>query len=236
MYDDNNSFPAAQGRASSALCACLANVYWWMTFALLVSGVAAWAVGTSPELSRKLVTSPGLCIILFLVEIGLVLWISAGIKRMSASTATALFIAYSLVNGVTMSFIFIAYTQTAIVSAFAVTAGTFAVMAFIGSVTKTDLTRFGNLFLMALLGLVIASVVNMFWVNNTFSLIISYVGVLVFVGLTAYDAQKIKFMFLESGMDNSETVRKIAILGALSLYLDFINLFLFILRIFGRRD
>ena len=234
MYDDNNSYAATH--VSTALRACLANVYWWMTFALLISGVAAWAVGTSPELSRKLVTSPGLCIILFLVEIGLVLWISAGINKMSASTATALFVAYSLVNGVTLSFIFIAYTQTVIASAFAVTAGTFAVMAVIGSVTKTDLTRFGNLFLMALIGLVIASLVNMFWMNNTFSLIISYVGVLVFVGLTAYDAQKIKMMFLEAGMENSETVRKIAILGALSLYLDFINLFLFILRIFGRRD
>ena len=235
MYDDNNSSYPAE-RAGAALTACLANVYWWMTFALLVSGVAAWAVGTSPELSRKLVTSPGLCLVLFLIEIGLVIWISAGINKMSASTATALFIAYSLVNGVTLSFIFIAYTQTVIASAFAVTAGTFAVMALYGTVTKTDLTKFGNLFLMALLGLVIASVVNMFWVNNTLSLIISYVGVLVFVGLTAYDAQKIKVMFYEAGMDDSETVRKIAILGALSLYLDFINLFLFILRIFGRRD
>lgn len=234
MYDDNDSYVTQ--RAASALSACLANVYWWMTFALLISGVAAWAVGTSRELSQKLVTSPGLCIVLFLVEIGLVIWISAGIKKMSAATATALFIAYSLVNGVTLSFIFIAYTQTVIASAFAVTAGTFAAMAIYGSVTKTDLTRFGNLFLMALLGLVIASVVNMFWMNNTFNLIISYVGVLVFVGLTAYDAQKIKMMFLESGMEDSETVRKIAILGALSLYLDFINLFLYILRIFGRRD
>ena len=234
MYDDNDSYVTQ--RAASTLSACLANVYWWMTFALLISGVAAWAVGTSPELSRKLVTSPGLCIVLFLVEIGLVIWISAGIKKMSAATATALFIAYSLVNGVTLSFIFIAYTQTVIASAFAVTAGTFAAMAIYGSVTKTDLTRFGNLFLMALIGLVIASVVNMFWMNNTFNLIISYVGVLVFVGLTAYDAQKIKMMFLESGMEDSETVRKIAILGALSLYLDFINLFLYILRIFGRRD
>lgn len=235
MYDDNNSYPAERSR-SSALTACLINVYWWMTFALLVSGIAAWAVGTSPELSRKLMTSPGLCLVLFLVEIGLVLWISAGIRKMSASTATALFIAYSLVNGVTLSFIFIAYTHAAIASAFAVTAGTFAVMAVWGSVTRTDLTKFGNLFLMALLGIVIASIVNMFWQNNTFNLIISYVGVLVFVGLTAYDAQKIKFMFQEAGTENPETVRKVAILGALSLYLDFINLFLFILRIFGRRD
>ena len=106
MYEDNDSYVTQ--RAASALSACLANVYWWMTFALLISGVAAWAVGTSPELSRKLVTSPGLCIVLFLVEIGLVIWISAGINKMPAATATALFIAYSLVNGVTLSFIFIA--------------------------------------------------------------------------------------------------------------------------------
>ncbi|MBO4304341.1 MAG: Bax inhibitor-1/YccA family protein [Lentisphaeria bacterium] len=233
MYDDNNSFSAE--RASSALSACLVNVYWWMTFALLVSGVAAWAVGTSPELSKKLVTSPGLCLVLFLVEIVLVIGITAGIRKLSAATATALFIAYSLINGVTMSFIFLAYTQASIVSAFAVTAGTFGVMAVYGSVTKRDLTGLGSLFLMALIGIIIASIVNIFWMNDTFGLIISCVGVIVFVGLTAYDAQKVKKMFLESGMESSEVVRKIAILGALSLYLDFINLFLFILRIFGRR-
>ena len=165
----------------------------------------------------------------------LVIGITAGIRKLSAATATALFIAYSLINGVTMSFIFLAYTQASIVSAFAVTAGTFGVMAVSGSVTKRDLTGLGSLFLMALIGIIIASIVNIFWMNDTFGLIISCVGVIVFVGLTAYDAQKVKKMFLESGMESSEVVRKIAILGALSLYLDFINLFLFILRIFGRR-
>ena len=233
MYDGN--YQMERSAASPALAACLANVYWWMTFALLVSGVTAWAVGTSEELSRMIFQNRPLFIILLLAELGMVFWISAGISRMQAATATALFIAYSVLNGLTLSFIFIAYSLGSIAVTFAITAGTFGVMALIGTVTKKDLTSLGNLFFMALIGLIIASLVNIFWANSTLYWIITYAGVLIFVGLTAYDAQKIKQMYLAADTEDSETVRKIAVLGALTLYLDFINLFLYLLRIFGNR-
>lgn len=233
MYDDNCQME--RSAASPALAACLANVYWWMTFALLVSGVTAWAVGTSAELSRMIFQNRGVFLILILAELGMVLWISAGINRMQASTATALFIAYSVLNGLTLSFIFIAYSLGSIAVTFAVTAGTFGAMAVIGTLTKKDLTSLGNLFFMALIGLIIASLVNLFWQNSILYWFVTYAGVLIFVGLTAYDAQKIKRMYLAAGTDDSETVRKIAVLGALTLYLDFINLFLYLLRIFGGR-
>ena len=233
MYDGN--YQMERSAASPALAACLANVYWWMTFALLASGVTAWAVGTSEELSRMIFQNRPLFIILLLAELGMVFWISAGISRMQAATATALFIAYSVLNGLTLSFIFIAYSLGSIAVTFAITAGTFGVMALIGTVTKKDLTSLGNLFFMALIGLIIASLVNIFWANSTLYWIITYAGVLIFVGLTAYDAQKIKQMYLAADTEDSETVRKIAVLGALTLYLDFINLFLYLLRIFGNR-
>ena len=231
MYDEN--YQMERSAASPALAACLANVYWWMTFALLVSGVTAWAVGTSEELSRMVFQNRAIFIILILAELGMVFWISAGINRMQAATATALFIAYSVLNGLTLSFIFIAYSLGSIAVTFAITAGTFGTMALIGTVTKKDLTSLGNLLFMALIGLIIASLVNIFWANETLYWIVTYAGVLIFVGLTAYDAQKIKQMYLAAGTDDSETVRKIAVLSALTLYLDFINLFLYLLRIFG---
>ena len=140
-----------------------------------------------------------------------------------------------VLNGLTLSFIFIAYSLGSIAVTFAVTAGTFGAMAVIGTLTKKDLTSLGNLFFMALIGLIIASLVNLFWQNSILYWIVTYAGVLIFVGLTAYDAQKIKRMYLAAGTDDSETVRKIAVLGALTLYLDFINLFLYLLRIFGGR-
>lgn len=234
MYDENSY---SVGRSSAALTACLANVYWWMTFALLISGVCAWAVGTSVPLRNALLKNPLMFLILLIAELGLVIWISAGINKMAASTATALFIAYAVLNGATLSFIFIAYSIPAIATTFAVTAGTFGAMALFGTVTKKDLTSMGNLLFMALIGLIIASIVNMFWANSTFYWIVTYLGVLIFVGLTAYDAQKIKNMFINAGTEDAETVRKIGVIGALALYLDFINLFLFLLRIFGgRRD
>ncbi len=235
MYDES-SFEVKEKSRSAGLAACLANVYWWMTFALMVSALTAYLVGTSPQLAKMFLGNKILFFILLFGELGLVLWISAGINKMTASTATALFILYAAVNGLTLSFIFIAYSVQAIAITFAVTAGTFAAMAVIGTVTKKDLTSLGNLFFMALIGLIIASIVNMFWANSTLYWICTYAGVLIFVGLTAYDANRIKQMYLEMGTDNPETVRKVAVLGALALYLDFINLFLYLLRIFGRRD
>lgn len=143
---------------------------------------------------------------------------------------------YSVLNGVTLSSIFLVYTMTSITSVFFITAGTFAAMALYGATTKKDLSKFGSLLFMALLGLIIATVVNMFVRSSGFSLIISYVGVLLFVGLTAWDTNQIKNALQNYAMDLSEGSQKIALLGALNLYLDFINLFLYLLRIFGRSD
>ena len=144
-----------------------------------------------------------------------------------------MFALYSVLNGVTMSFIFIAYTSTSIATAFFVTAGMFAAMSFIGFVTKKDLSSFGSFFTMALIGLIIASVVNIFLNSSVMYWIITYVGVLLFVGLTAYDTQKIKQMLIEYGDEVNDSTQKLALIGSLSLYLDFINLFLYILRLFG---
>ena len=234
MYDESRYEVGTENRETS-LAACLTGVYWWMTFALVVSGLTAYMVGTSQELARIFVKNPMVFLILAVVEIVMVIGITAGINKLSAATATALFILYAAINGLTLSVIFMAYTLGSIAVTFAVTAGTFGAMAVVGTVTKKDLTSFGNLMLMALLGLIIASIVNLFWTNETLYWICTYAGVLIFVGLTAYDAQKIKKMYQEAGTANAETNRKIAVLGALSLYLDFVNLLLYLLRIFGRR-
>lgn len=158
--------------------------------------------------------------------------IYGAIGRLSATAATLLFVLYSIVNGATLSVIFLAYTMTSIASVFFITAGTFAVMAFIGYTTKTDLTSFGKMLMMGLIGIILATVVNIFIGSSMLNMIVSYVGVVVFVGLTAYDSQKIKNLLYQ--VDNmSEEAQKLALLGSLTLYLDFINLFLMLLRIFG---
>ena len=219
---------------SGTLASCMVKVYWWMTFALAVSGVAAFIVGTSKGLA-KIFYNPPVFIALAVLELAMVIGIGWGIRKLSAATATALFILYATVNGLTLSCIFWVYTMTSIAQVFAITAGTFAAMAVIGSVTKRDLSGLGSFLFMALLGLIIASVVNLFWRNEAMYWICSYVGVLIFVGLTAYDANRVKQMLLAADPEDSETVGKIAVIGALQLYLDFVNLLLYLLRIFGRR-
>ena len=173
---------------------------------------------------------------LVIAEFALVIGISAAINRLSLATATLMFVAYSVINGAMLSSIFMIYTAASIASVFFITAATFAVMALIGYTTKTDLTSVGKLLFMALIGLVIATIVNMFIGSSTLTMICSYVGVLIFVGFTAYDSQKIKNMLMQAP-DAGESSQKLALLGALTLYLDFINLFIYLLRIFGdRRD
>lgn len=219
---------------SSAYASLMQKVYLWMALALAISALTAYYVATSPTILYAIVSNALLFWGLFIVEIGLVLWLSAAFNKISFRTATLLFLAYAIINGVTLSFIFLAYTPASITQTFAVTAGTFAAMALIGSVTKKDLTKLGGILLMALVGLIIASVVNMFLGNSQLDMIISCVGVLLFVGLTAYDAQKIKQMMLTYGDGVNDFTQKLAVLGALSLYLDFINLFLYLLRFFGK--
>ena len=211
----------------------MGKVYLWMTLALAVTGLTSLYVASSPGLVQSIFASHGTFWLLVIAELALVFILSARIMKMSFSTAGIMFALYSVLNGVTMSFIFIAYTSTSIATAFFVTAGMFAAMSFIGFVTKKDLSSFGSFFTMALIGLIIASVVNIFLNSSVMYWIITYVGVLLFVGLTAYDTQKIKQMLIEYGDEVNDSTQKLALIGSLSLYLDFINLFLYILRLFG---
>jgi FtsH-binding integral membrane protein len=211
------------------------SVYNWMAIGLALTGFIAYYVSQSPALIQMVFGNPLLMIVLVVAELGLVFSISGMITRMSAGTATALFVLYSALNGVTLSFIFLVYTQTSIVSTFFICAATFVTCSVYGWSTKRDLTSMGGFLAMGLIGIIIASLVNMFIKSSAMNMIISYIGVIVFVGLTAYDTQKLKNMALTqpANLDGS-AVRKGAILGALSLYLDFINLFLMLLRIFGQ--
>ena len=215
-----------------AFPALMRKVYTWMMLALAITGLTAWGVANSPGIMTTIMTNRllfwGLCI----GELALVWGVSAAIHRLSLTTATLLFILYSVLNGVTMSFIFLAYTAQSIASVFFITACTFGAMAAYGYFTKSDLSSWGKILFMALIGLIIATIVNIFLGSSMLSMIISYVGVLIFVGLTAYDTQRIKEM-LSTADAADESAQKIALLGALSLYLDFINLFLYLLRIFG---
>lgn len=219
--------------ASLAFPSLMRKVYVWMTLALVLTGFTAYGVATSPGMMTALMTNRMLFIGLIVAEFALVWSISARINRMSLTTATLLFVLYSVLNGAMLSSIFVVYTMSSIASVFFITAGTFAVMAAIGYFTKADLTSLGKILFMALIGLIIATLVNVFLLKSgTFHLILSYAGVLIFVGLTAYDSQKIKRMLIGAD-DVSEEAQKIALLGSLTLYLDFINLFIYLLRIFG---
>ena len=224
-----------QWDVSAAFPVLMRKVYVWMTMALVITGFTAYGVATSPGILQAIYSNQILFWGLVIAEFALVIGVSAAINRLSLAMATLMFVLYSVINGALLSFIFLAYTASSIATVFFITAGTFAVMAFIGYTTKTDLTSMGKILMMALIGLIIATVVNLFIKSSGFTLVLSYVGVLVFVGLTAYDSQKIKQMLLQAP-DAGEGAQKLALLGALSLYLDFINLFLYLLRIFGKRE
>ena len=220
---------------SSAFPVLMRKVYVWMTLALVITGFTAYGVATSPGVQQAIFTNQIVFWGLVIAEFALVIGVSAAINRLSLAMATLMFILYSVINGALLSSIFLIYTASSISTVFFITAGTFATMALIGYTTKTDLSSIGKYLFMALIGLIIATFVNFFIKSSGFDYILSYIGVLIFVGLTAYDSQKIKQMLLQAP-DAGEGAQKIALLGALSLYLDFINLFLYLLRIFGRRD
>ena len=220
---------------SAAFPVLMRKVYVWMTLALLITGATAYGVATSPGIQMALFSNQVLFWGLIIAEFALVIGISAAINRLSLTTATLMFILYSVINGAMLSSIFLIYTMSSIASVFFITAGTFGVMALIGYTTKKDLTSMGKILFMALIGIIIATVVNIFLKSSGLQMIVSYLGVLIFVGLTAYDSQKIKHM-LQMAPDASEASQKLALLGALTLYLDFINLFIYLLRIFGRRE
>lgn len=211
------------------------KVYLWMTLALMITGITAAGVANSPNILALIYSSQVVMWGIIIAEFGLVIYISARLEKLSLSTATTLFALYSILNGVMLSSIFLLYSTAIISKVFFITAGTFGVTALYGYATKKDLSSLGNILFMALIGLVIATVVNVFMKSAMFDLILSYIGVIIFVGLTAWDSQKIKHMMMEQ-QDADESAQKLALIGALSLYLDFINLFLYLLRIFGRSN
>lgn len=203
-----------------------------MAAALTLTGITAYFLSNSYDFMYFLYEHPGMLWIAMFAQLGVVIWLSARVMRMSMGTATLLFILYSVLTGVTFTTIFLAFDLGTIASTFFVTAGTFFAMSVVGYVTKMDLSRVGNVLIMMLIGLIIATIVNIFVASTTLYWIITYAGVIIFVGLIAYDTQKLKQIFYEYG-SNDEMGQKLALYGALTLYLDFINLFLFLLRIFG---
>ena len=223
---------AGSSQRAVAFSALMNKVYLWMTMGLAMTALAAGYVSNDAALVQKLMTgfTPW---ILMAAELGLVIYLSSRIMKMSFASAGIAFALYSLLNGVVLSGIFLAYTTSQITSAFVATAGTFGAMSIVGFFIKRDLSGMGRFLFMALIGLIIATIVNIFVASSSLYWIINYVGVLIFCGLTAYDTQKIKMMFMQYGDEVNEGTMKLALLGSLTLYLDFINLFLYLLNIFA---
>lgn len=234
VYNGANQQPYnAYGRSLSTedkVAKAMKNVYVLMCLALVVSGITAYLCASSTAFIHTLATSNALMWGLIIAEFGLVIGITSAINKMSTGVALALFAAFSVINGMMLSSIFLAYTMSSIAKTFFITAGTFGAMSIYGYTTNQDLAKFGNILFMALIGLVIASLVNIFMHSSTLDWIISIAGILIFTGLTAWDTQAIRRMAQYTPDDN---LGKLAVIGALNLYLDFINLFLYLLRFFG---
>jgi len=231
MYQNTNQITIAQARQEASTI-FLAKVFNWMAVGLGLTGIVAYFTAHT-GLALAIIGSP-IFFILIIGELGLVFYLSARIEKMQASTASSLFVGYSVLNGLTLSVIFLAYTSSSIAGTFFITAGMFGAMAVYGLVTKRDLSGWGSFLFMGLIGIIIASIVNIFLNNSAMHWMISMIGVLIFTGLTAYDVQRIKKIGEEGIMTQGhEAIRKGSIMGALALYLDFINLFLMLLRFFG---
>jgi len=227
------SYPGAQSISrADTVNAFMRGVYGWMSLGLLITAGVAWFTAASP-LGVTLLQSPGMVLMLVLVQFGLVIGLSAAINRLSSSVASLMFAGYSALTGLTLSSIFFVYSSSSIFQAFIVTGGMFGAMSVYGMVTKRDLTGMGSFMFMGLIGIVLASVVNMFVHSSAMSFGISVIGVIVFTGLTAYDTQKLKYMGEAMPTGDGTAIRRGTILGALTLYLDFLNLFLMLLRLFG---
>lgn len=223
-------------KVTSAFAVLMRNVYLWMTLGLAMTGLTAAYMASNLGWMQTLEENSILFYGLIIAELGLVWYLSARVMNLSFATAGILFAVYAILNGVTFSFILLVYTAESIATTFFVTAGTFAAMALVGFFIKRDLSAIGRFLFMALIGLIIATLVNMFVGSSAFAWALTYIGVLLFCGLTAYDTQKIKNMLLEYGGEVNEDTMKLALMGSLTLYLDFINLFLYLLRILGNRD
>jgi FtsH-binding integral membrane protein len=231
------AIPLTKDQAQIQINTFIRSVYNWMAIGLALTGFVAYFTANTATMQQLIFGNPVVFYGLIIAELALVFTLSARVQKMQASTATALFVLYASLNGATLSFIFLVYAKATITSTFFICAATFVACSVYGMTTKRDLTSVGGFMTMGLIGIIIASVVNLFIRSSAMSMIISYVGVLVFIGLTAYDTQKLKTMALTqpAGLD-AGVVRKGAILGALTLYLDFINLFLMLLRILGNRE
>lgn len=223
-------------KVTSAFAVLMRNVYLWMTLGLAMTGLTAAYMASNLGWMQTLEENSILFYGLIIAELGLVWYLSARVMNLSFATVGILFAVYAILNGVTFSFILLVYTAESIATTFFVTAGTFAAMALVGFFIKRDLSAIGRFLFMALIGLIIATLVNMFVGSSAFAWALTYIGVLLFCGLTAYDTQKIKNMLLEYGGEVNEDTMKLALMGSLTLYLDFINLFLYLLRILGNRD
>lgn len=231
-------------QSNSRVQTYMSHVYGWMTVGLALTGFVAWYASTSAPMLRLLfsvnnngyITSMSmLSWILIAAQLGLVFVLSGMINRLSGTAATAIFMLYSALSGLTLTSVFIMYTASSIVSVFFISAGMFAALAFYGYTTKRDLSGLGRFLFMGLIGIVIASLVNIFMKSEPLMWAITYIGVFIFAGLTAYDTQKLKAFGEQLSTDDPSVFRRFAIFGALTLYLDFINLFLMLLRIFGDR-
>jgi len=233
MDDSRAVFAGSSVSTAERVSAFLTKVYGWMCIGLGITAVVAFLVAGSPALVRSLVTNQLVFFALVLVELGLVFFLSARVQSLTPATAAGLFVAYSALNGVTLSMILLAYTGASVATTFVVTSGMFGALAFFGTTTKRSLAGAGQFFFMGLIGLVLASIVGMFWHNDALQFLITVVGVIVFTGLTAWDAQRLKQMGAELPEGQSGAY---AVVGALSLYLNFVNLFLMLLRLQGRRD
>lgn len=239
---NNSGFYATQPGTQDAAVAksFMTQVFGWMTVAMFVTAVTAFWFASSPELMSSLMNmeTGGLTVLGWIVTlgpIGFVLLMSLGFQRLSPAILTLLFITFSVLMGMSLSFILLVYTAASVYKTFAITSAMFGIMAVTGYTTKTDLTKFGSIMMMGLIGLMIAMLVNFFLKSSAMEYIISVIGVLVFTGLTAYDVQRLKRIGAGAGEYGSANARKLSILGALTLYLDFINLFLFLLRFLGDR-
>lgn len=210
------------------------KTFGWMTMCLLITALTAMGVVNSGLFYQ--IASSGAMWLLIIAELVLVFVLSARINKMSVTTATIMLIVYSALNGATLSFIFLAYSLGSIAKTFFITTGMFGVMALVGATTKRDLSKMGSILFMALIGLIIASLVNIFLHSSGLDWIISLIGVVLFTALTAYDVQRVKRLAAESDLYDDTQVGRLAVISALSLYLDFINLFLYLLRFFGRND
>ena len=244
MFEQSNNkglFTAQPGSMDAAAARTfMTQVFGWMTLAMVVTAVTAFWFSSSESLMRSLINVEtggltGLGWIVTLGPSGFVLLMSFGFQRLSPAILTLLFVTFSVLMGMSLSFVLLAYTAASVYKTFAVTAVMFGVMAVTGYTTKTDLTRFGSILMMGLIGLMVAMLVNFFLKSGTMDYIISIIGVLIFTGLTAYDVQRLKNLGAQAGSIGEANARKLGILGALTLYLDFINLFLFLLRFLGDR-